>query len=763
MPDSIKFIDILKRIQTSPAKKSSQVTHFSSVGVTGVDNSGGVYDNDHIQGLEHIQGIRKFKEMARSDDQIEMLTSLVKNPILSADHTIEPVDDSEEEKNIADFVKFVLFEDISNPQTGKFKTWDAFTEEALSFIEFGFSMFEIVNKVVIDHPIWGDYIGLKDLGWRDPETLDRFDLSKVDGSLLSVHQIPSGDFGKEVDIPGKFLLHMAIKKWGDNYVGQSKLRPLYGNWFRKQILHKVKMIGAERASVGLLIGKIKQGLENSPEADAFRDIITQLVVHQRMGATINDNFEIDNLKIDFDGDKIQKLIDAENIGMSKSFLAGFMELGLTGSSGSFALGTDLSDMFLGGIELYAKLITNNVNHRIVKKLVDVNFGKRDKYPLYKIDGINDKAGKELAEIVTMLAAQGLLQKGERLTTNLHKKYNLPETVDINEVLANGGVVDPNADTTPAMVQQPGENLKPKPIEQKVKPGDAVPQPVKPVKIKEEIDLAEPSGAGRDIEKAGNELASEMQRDLSNRADMYIKNVLKRFEANKSRTEVLDTAIPGQKRYKDMISEFLAPLSIDATQIAAKELGLSKENFADDDNIKKDFKKLPKTTQAQIKTEVDILVGSQDADLRKAVLFAFNTKVGDTDSLDRLSKQMKESSARYINGPGTNVAAANAASFVVNTSRNNLFGSDQGLEASESFIITNPSPVASICKNLAGRVISKEEFLTGDLPPYHHRCNTFVRVQRVGKKGNKIVDPRGLTPDGSTGDGTLTQILNSKTF
>lgn len=759
MPDNIKFGDLLKRIETSPSKKSSQVSHFNSIGVTGVRNFGGVYDIDHIQSLEHIQGIKKFKEMARSDDQIEMLVNVVKNPILSAKHFIEPVDDTDQEKNIADFISHVLFEDIGNPQTGKFKTWDNYIEECLTFVEFGYVVHEVVNKVVLKHPVWGDYIGLKDLGWRDPETLDRFNLSEIDGSLLSVTQIPSGSFGNTVDIPGKFILNMALKKWGDNYVGESKLRPLYGNWFRKQVLHKVKMIGAERASVGLLIGKIKQGLENTAEAEAFKSIITQLVVHQRMGATINDNFSIDNLKIDFDGDKLQKLIDSENIGMSKSFLAGFMELGLTGSSGSFALGTDLSDIFLGGLEKYAKLITNNVQHRLVKKLVDVNFGKREKYPLYKITGINDKAGKELADIVVSLADAGLLQKGERLTTHLHKAYSLPETVDVNEFVSNELAPDPDPNLNPnpeEVVLDPA-----KPVAPIIKPGDPIPP--KPVpeqkRIQEQIKLAEPSDAGKDIKKSREALKELMVRDLSFRSDQYIKNVLKKFEKDKSRTDVLETAIPGQKRYKDMLVNFLAPLSIQASKDAVKELGLSKEDFADSE----EFKKLPKITRDQIKTQVDLLVNSQDADLQKAVLFPFNRKIGDTDSLDKLAEDMKVSAARYIKGVQVATAAGNTASFAVNTSRNNLFGSEQGLEASESFVITNPAPVAKICQNLAGRVITKEEFLTGDLPPWHHNCDSFVRVQRVNKKGNKAVDPRGLTPDPTDSEGTLTQILNSKTF
>ena len=107
------------------------------------------------------------------------------------------------------------------------------------------------------------------------------------------------------------------------------------------------------------------------------------------------------------------------------------------------------------------------------------------------------------------------------------------------------------------------------------------------------------------------------------------------------------------------------------------------------------------------------------------------------------------------------AATNAVSSDVNATRNAVFQTPEVFEEIDSFIIVNPSPDAPICKNLAGRVFSKEEYKTQDLPPYHHNCETTVRAQLKGQSNIKPVSPIGLAPTGT--EDQVATILKSKTF
>ena len=83
----------------------NQLIHFISTGSSGTDISGGVFSEEYLSALTSVEASDVYDEMRRSDDQVKMLLRVVKNPIVSASWDIEPVDDSEEEKKIRDFVR----------------------------------------------------------------------------------------------------------------------------------------------------------------------------------------------------------------------------------------------------------------------------------------------------------------------------------------------------------------------------------------------------------------------------------------------------------------------------------------------------------------------------------------------------------------------------------------------------------------------------------------------------------------------------------
>ena len=75
---------------------------------------------------------------------------------------------------------------------------------------------------------------------------------------------------------------------------------------------------------------------------------------------------------------------------------------------------------------------------------------------------------------------------------------------------------------------------------------------------------------------------------------------------------------------------------------------------------------------------------------------------------------------------------------------------------------NPSPEALICKQLTGRVFTKEEYIvTDNVPPLHHHCNSWIKAQLIGKVGNKQISPAGLTVQGT--DDQIIAIEKSKTL
>lgn len=721
-------------------KQGSKVLHVIPEGTSGTDISGGRFYEEYLDALSSTQGADIWDEMRRSDDQVSMLLRVVKNPIMSARWFIESADDSDEEKKIADFVSHALFKDMGSELFPK--TFDKFKREALTSAEFGYSLFEITNKIVYDDPEFGTYVGIKGLDWRSPKTIEEWHVLRS-GYLESVRQLDTSELGGDFTIDGQYILHIAPEMEGDNYEGISMLRPIYGNWVRKDVLRKLQMIGVERAATGVPIGVIPIGQINTPSQTALENSLSRFVSHERQYMTIPEGMNIDSLKIEHDAEKVEAAIAAEDRGMAKSFLAGFLELGLSGG-GAFALGTDWSDLFLSGLTVYADAVRSPVNIKLIPHLVKANYGKRKNYPELKIEGINDKAGKEFAEVLGILKDKDLIQVTDRLKAVVHKRYNIP---------------DFDKDLEPDLLPEPAVKAeKHKPDPEGEGEGEGEDQ-----KLSEQRFILSEKNVSGQISKAGKALTEEMQKGMLPRAQKLVDSMMKIWKnspKSKRMHEVNRLQVPGKDDYKKMITKALAVAYVESTEQVKMEL--SSDGFKLAEPTEAEIKDLPAASKATGKSQAELLVESQDADLKKNLFFSFTAKADTLPTESQMKANLIRVVERYITGPGMLTAGPNAVANAVNLARNAIFQKEETLQQIESFQFTNPSPRAPICRELTGRVFTKDEYLTTDfLPPLHHGCNSYITAQVFGDTKNKPVSPAGLTIQGT--DEQITEIKKSIKF
>jgi len=779
---------------------SNDLMHFLPRGSSGTDISAGVFTEEYLNSLTSTQAADKYDEMRRSDSQIKMLLRIVKSPVISASWGVEAVDDSDEEQQIRNFIEHVLIEDIGNPVTGKYKTWSEFIQEAMSCVEFGYSMFEVVNKVVLNHELYGDYIGLKDLGWRSPRTIDEWVL-RQDGSINYVRQISEGDLFRDVEIFGENLIVISPHKEGDNYEGISDLRPIYGNWFRKNFLNKLQMIGIERSATGVPKGTVPPGKLGTTEQTTFEEILQAFVSHQKNYILMPEGWGLDNFDISHNAEDVKAAIIQEDIGMAKAFLANFLELGLSGKGGSFALGTDLSDIFFASVNFYPDRIRETIDRRIIRPLVNAKYGRRQKYPKLTVSGINDKAGKEFSEILKNISESSLIQNSDKLKSFVHRTYKLPEFIedleeesesesesdemefseyDLSEIQSlifekskftadqarswlktnkfKHDKIDEKEDTFRFRQKQPSlfDRFRTK----ELKPG------IKAIIgfTSEERQLAEsrPINISKVISDKTKELYVLMTNALSIRGNQYVDDIMstilntKKFEI---RTKVKQVKIPNSQIYKQTLQRYFAPLIDQATNSALSELGFSTSfKFNEIDDL---GKSVPTNTKKAATDQAALLLESQNADLMKQVLFTVNSKLEALND-DQMLKQLRDIVNAYVTGPSIRAGAGNSISTLVNLARNAVYQTKEVFDEIESFVFTNPDPVAAVCVNLAGRVFTKEEYLTSsNLPPLHHNCDSYIVAQRKGKARIKPISSLGLTYSGT--DNQIEAILKSKKF
>lgn len=428
-PDSVKVFP--------GENKKEIIVSYQERGSTGTRIYGGYIREDFLDTMNGIQRAEEFEKMRRSDYQTKMLLSSIKNVIKAAKWVVNPgivsEGDSatEEAQNDADFIEYILFEDMDDE-------WDKTVSEILTLIDFGFSLFEIVHKVVIGDSKWGSYNGIRKMGWRSPRTIFQWNVDRDTESLVSVTQIAFGDAGRLVDIPSQFLVNFNVEQEGANFEGISFLRCCYGPWQRKNNALKLNAAGMEKYAIPTPTAEIPDSKLNSDQYNHLISSLEAYTSHQSNYVTYPAGWKID-LKPNsgYDPSKMDISVNYEDQRMTKSFLAQFLELGMGhSSSSSRSQSSNLSDYFLSQIEYLTNGICARINKRIIRPLILMNRGPRDAYPQIVCTGISDKGGQEFANIVKTLVDARIVVPDNPLEDMMRERYGLSIRSDDGQRQAN---------------------------------------------------------------------------------------------------------------------------------------------------------------------------------------------------------------------------------------------------------------------------------------------------------------------------------------
>ena len=389
------------------------------IGSFGTASYGGYVSEDYLSTLRGRRRADVFDQMRRSDPQVAMCLASVKNPLKSATWEIEPADDSAEATADAELIEHILFNDLD-------QSWVDFVSEALTCVDFGHSVFEVIHKATLNHKKFGSYNGIKSLAFRSQRTLERWNLDETTGDLISISQYAYGDLDRYVDIPAANLIVFTIQKEGGNYEGISALRPCYGPWFRKNNYLKLNAIGIEKFAVPTPLAEIPDGKQNSTQYVNLINSLQSYLTHQNNYLTYPTGWKITLNSNTYDPSKVETSIDNEDKRMTKSFLANFLDLGTNGG-GSYAMSNDLSDFFLSGLDHIASKIEGPINQHLIPQLIMMNRGQRENYPKLKHSGVSDKAGKELAEILQLTGQNKFITPDDSTEDHLRKRFKLPKS------------------------------------------------------------------------------------------------------------------------------------------------------------------------------------------------------------------------------------------------------------------------------------------------------------------------------------------------
>lgn len=347
---------------------------FQELGVSSdSDPRWGLRQDEFITELRGTRGTKKFREMRENDPIVGAILMAMDMMIRAVDWRIEGEDQAGN-----DFLESV----INSMDTA---TFEEFISDVLSFLPYGFSVFEIVWK---RRPEDGR-IGIAKLAPRAQWTIDRFETTDT-GEITGVWQMATQ---KSVFIPYEKVLHFRTVSINDDPAGRSVLRSAYTSWYYQNKIKEIEAIAIERELNGLPMATVPSEYlraDATPDQIAFVNSLKQILRDVRkneQGYIIvpSDLYQDDDGR--FTSTKMVeiKLLTSQGTrdidtgktilryqqDMARSVMADFVMLGAN-DRGSFALSESKADLFLRALEGFVDSIAGTLNRVLVPRLWAMN-------------------------------------------------------------------------------------------------------------------------------------------------------------------------------------------------------------------------------------------------------------------------------------------------------------------------------------------------------------------------------------------------------
>lgn len=244
-----------------PAQRDSRKVR--EIGSTNPSRLGSTLYEDFLWQLQGRNAERVYREMANNDATVGAILYAIEQLIRQVDWTVESDDES-----VQDFIKA----NMDDLDTG----WDDFISAALSMIPYGWSMFEIVHRLV-DGQVWWDKFG-----FRNQSSLNQWILDDK-GNLLAFEQMTRT--GTAVVIPAPKLIHFRTSTAEGRPEGRSWLRRAYRAWYLKKRAEDHTAIGIERDLNGMPVAWLPPEiiLEDGEEYRDWKKIVTGVKVDDLQG------------------------------------------------------------------------------------------------------------------------------------------------------------------------------------------------------------------------------------------------------------------------------------------------------------------------------------------------------------------------------------------------------------------------------------------------------------------------------------------------
>lgn len=426
------------------AKPLDQQLALAEVGGSGLKRWAGIIDEEFLKELRGTRGVNVFRQMSDNDDVVGASLLAYRGLMLGAEAKIEKGGDAPEDDERQEFVRQCLFDDMSN-------SWPEFMEDAFSFLNYGWSYFEVVYKIrggdSTDPTRKSRYtdgkIGIRKLAIRAQETLRRWQFDES-GGIQGMVQAPPPTYD-ECTVPISKALLFRTSTFKNNPEGRSILRNAYRPWYFKNNMQTIEGIGVERDLAGYPYIKIADGgpdIWNTNDTNAvtlkatLERIVRGIRRDEQEGAILPwwANLELlsGNSKRNFDTSAIITRYDTR---IAMSMLTDFVLLGHD-QVGTQALSVSKIDILGLAVAGLLSKIESVINRFLIPSLLKLNNMSTEDAPVLRFGRVERVNLAELADYISKLAGAGV-----PLFPNIDLEQYLLQIAHLPTPHAEGGPVD----------------------------------------------------------------------------------------------------------------------------------------------------------------------------------------------------------------------------------------------------------------------------------------------------------------------------------
>jgi len=374
-------------------KKLSETAAKIELGVSGKNTyTGDIRADEFLTELRGRKAIQKYREMRDNNATIGAVMYATEQVLRDVKIKVVPANDSQEAKDEVEFVKSVL-SDMEH-------SLEDHISEALSYLTYGFSWFEVVYKRRQGDARSGKKnskyddgrIGVRKIAIRAPWTVEQFVVDNKTGEVLGMQQ-EMGWNKRPALIPTEKSLYYRTTSFNNDPSGRSILRNAFVAYTYLNKIQAYEAIAIERELHGVPIGRmpaeylsIDASSDQSNLKSQFEAILRDLKNNEQGYALLPSD-----LYVDVDGKPTsQRLVDIELISangnrsididpvvkryqhdIARSVMAEFLMLG-GGNTGSYALSKSKTDLFLRSMESYINTIVTVLNKQLIERLWQLN-------------------------------------------------------------------------------------------------------------------------------------------------------------------------------------------------------------------------------------------------------------------------------------------------------------------------------------------------------------------------------------------------------